>query len=120
MASELDDFLGRRCSLTKRQIECLSLQISRGNHLKNDGKEQRPHELIGVSEGAYYRVLGQAKKNVDQALYTMLLCSRMGIIQGEDLKRLVSLMAKAPSELPEAQREVISLVEVLVRKIVML
>jgi hypothetical protein len=120
MASELDDFLGRRCSLTKRQIECLSLQISRESQVKNDSREQRPHEQFGVSEGAYYRVLSQAKNNVDQAVYTILLCSRMGIIQGEDLKRLVNLMGKAPSELPEAQREVISLVDALVRKIVML
>ena len=78
MTSQLDDFLGSRSALTRRQIERLVLQIS----LQKGGNEGLEGEsgstLSGVSPGAYYRVLSQARSNIDQALYTVLLCSRMG------------------------------------------
>lgn len=120
MANDLDGFLAQHCSLTKRQIESLNLQISARRTLGRRDKEDRPHVISGVSEGSYYRVLGQARNNVEQAVYTMLLCSRMGLIQGGDLNRLLKMMGDAPSELPGGPDEVISLVEALVRKIVML
>ncbi len=120
MPSELNDFLAAQSSLTKRQIEVLSLQIEAQNTLRDSSKTERPHITAGVAEGSYYRVLSQAKNNIDQALYTMVLCSRMGILQGEDVNRLLKLMGRAPSELPGDPKEVISLVNALVRKIVML
>ena len=120
MPSELDAFLGEHCSLTKRQMEVLSLQIDAQNTIRDGSKTERPHITSGVAEGSYYRVLSQARQNIDQALYTMLLCSRMGILQGEDLNRLLKLISRAPSELPGDPKEVISLVDALVRKIVML
>lgn len=120
MPNELNEFLEKHCSLTKRQIECLSLQISARNTLGDGEKGERPHVADGVSEGSYYRVLGQAKNNINQALYTMLLCSRIGVIRDIDLNRLFNLMSKAPSEVSGSSEEVISLVEALVTKIVML
>ena len=57
MTSQLDDFLGSRSALTRRQIERLVLQIS----LQKGGNEGLEGEsgstLSGVSPGAYYRVL---------------------------------------------------------------
>lgn len=120
MTTELDDFLGNHSSLTKRQIECINLQISARNRTRDGSKSERPHNISGVSEGAYYRVLGQAKANVDQALYTILLCSRLGIIDGADFSRLLNLINRAPSDASESSKEVMSLVDALVRKIVML
>ena len=120
MASELDEFLAAHASLTTRQIECVSLQVSAKNRLGGRSQSERPHVIAGVTEGAYYRVLEQARRNIDQAVYTMLLCSRMGILQAEDLRRLVNLMAKTPFEDVQASKEVISLIDALVRKIVML
>lgn len=120
MVSDLNGFLEQNCSLTKRQIECLTLQISARNRVRDGEKGEKPYEVGGVSEGSYYRVLGQAKKNINQALYTMVLCSRMGLIQGVDLNRLLNLMSKVPLDNSEASGEVISLVEALVTKIVML
>ena|SRR5580658_5515707 len=120
MSSQLDDFLGAHSSLTRRQIECLSLQLSVQNRAEDEPKGESPHKISGVSEGSHYRVLSQAKNNVDQALYTLLLCSRMGIIQMEDFNRLLKLMNKAPSEVPESSEQVMLLVEALVKKIVML
>ena len=57
--------------------------------------------ISGVTPGAYYRVLSQARSNIDQALYTVLLCSRIGVIQMEDLRRLLDLVAR---RLPRSAR----------------
>jgi hypothetical protein len=121
MTTQLDDFLGARSSLTKKQIDRLILQIS----LQRGGTERVEGEsgptISGVSQGSYYRVLSQARSNIDQALYTVLLCSRIGVIQMEDLRRLLDLMAKAPSEVAEGDVDQLSaLVAALVKRIVML
>ena len=120
MSTELDDFLGSNSSLTRTQIRRLELQIS----LQNPGStvpEGGPSEVSGVSSGAYYRVLGQAKNNINQALYTILFCARIGAIEVEDLRRLLDLIAKAPSELAETEADqVMSLTDALVKKIVMI
>ena len=104
MPSDLDDFLESRSSLTRRQIERLTLQISlqRGGAPRARRRKSAP-TLSGVTPGAYYRVLSQARSNVDQALYTVLLCSRMGLLQMDDLRRLLDLIAKAPSEVAEQE-----------------
>jgi len=121
MASQLDDFLGSRSALTRRQIERLVLQIS----LQKGGNEGLEGEsgstLSGVSPGAYYRVLSQARSNIDQALYTVLLCSRIGVIQMEDLRRLLDMVSKAPSEVGEEESEqLVAVIDALVKRIVML
>ncbi len=118
MPSQLDDFLASQSSLTRVQIERLLLQFS----LQNDTSEgeSRP-KISGVSPGAYYRVLGQAKSNIDQALYTVLLCSRIGVLQMDDLRRLLDLVSKVPSDVADVEaQQVTQLVEALVKKIVML
>jgi len=120
MSSELDNFLGAHCSLTKRQIEVLSSQVSARNTLRNGLATEGMDRITRVSEGSHYRVLGQARKNVNEALYTMLLCSRMGILRSDDLFKLLLLINKAPSELDVSSNEVMSLVDALVRKIVMI
>ncbi len=120
MISDLDGFLERRSSLTKRQIECLNLQILARNAVKEGRKKKRFQEASSVSEGSYYRVLGQAKDNINQALYTVLLCSRMGIIQSGDFNRLLNLMSRAPAVVAGGSDDVIPLIDALVRKIVML
>src|SRR5208337_4312768 len=105
MNSQLDDYLGGRSSLTKKQIERLLLQIS----LQKGGPEgvegESRSRISGVSVGAYYRVLSQARSNIDQALYTVLLCSRIGVLQMEDLRRLLDLISKAPSEVAEGDTD---------------
>jgi hypothetical protein len=75
----------------------------------------------GVTPGAYYRVLRQAKSNVEEAIYTLLLADRVGLLQAEDFRRLLELISKTPRSLDEAEAsEVVSVVDALVRRIVML
>jgi hypothetical protein len=120
MTDDVDRFLEEHSSLTKRQIECVAQQISARSMVRDSKKKDRPDVIREVSEGSYYRVLSQAKNNINQAVYTTLLCSRMGLIQAGDLNRLLNLMSNAPSEMTGNSEEVISLVEALVRRIVML
>lgn len=119
MSSELDSFVEAHSSLTKTQIERLKVYISLSNELDPTVNEPG-YVTSGVSEGAYYRVLDQAKNNVNQALYTLLLCSRLGVIRTEEFTRLLNLVSKVPPGSTENTQEVISLVEALVKKIVML
>jgi hypothetical protein len=121
MPSDLDEFLAARSSLTRKQIERLTLHISlqRGGVSVSQG-ESAP-KMSGVTPGAYYRVLSQARQNVNQALYTVLLSSRMGVLQMDDLRRLLDMMAKAPSEVSEQDAaQLKALVDALVTRIVML
>ncbi len=121
MTSQFDDFLGGNSSLTRTQIRRLELQVSLQNPGALEAEGKKGSTISGVSPGAYYRVLGQAKNNIDQALYTILLCTRMGIIQMDDLRRLLDLISKAPSEVAEGDAEQLkSLVDALVNRIVML
>ena len=121
MTTQLDGFLAARSSLTKKQIARLPLQVSLQRGGNEGEKGESRSTMSGVSQGAYYRVLSQARSNINQALYTVLLCSRIGVIQMEDLRRLLDLMSKAPSEVAEGDVEQLSaLVAALVKRIVML
>jgi len=122
MTTQLDEFLGSRSSLTQTQIQRLMVQVSSQNPGKiGDESEESAAEISGVTQGAYYRVLSQAENNINQALYTLLLCSRLGVLKMDDLKRLLELVGKVPAEIPDSEvGQVTTLVEALVRKIVML
>lgn len=66
-------------------------------------------------------MLSQAKSNIDQALYTVLFCSRAGVLGMDDLRRLLDLLNKVPTDVGQAEsRQVEQLVEALVKRIVML
>jgi hypothetical protein len=119
MQSTLDQFLEARCSLTSTQIEAIALrkQLERG--------EISPREVMGVrgdkSPGSYYRVISQARSNITQSIYTLLLASRLGVTSLEDFQRLLVLMAKMPSQPSSLElQDVTSVVDALVKKLVML
>jgi len=120
MVAGLDDFLAERSSLTKRQVEVLMLQVFAGNTTEGMEDRGKRHIIAAVSEGSYYRVLSQAKKNVSEALYTMLLCSRMGILESSDMVRLLAMINNLHVEADGKSDEVTSLIDALVRKLVMI
>ena len=75
----------------------------------------------GVTPGAYYRTLLQAKSNVEEAIYTLLLSDRLGLLQIEDFRRLLDMISKTPGSLDEVESsEIVTLVDALVKRIVML
>ena len=119
MQSTLDQFLQARSSLTSTQIAVMSLrkQVERGDISTREAFESRGNK----SAGSYYRVTAQARANITQSIYTILLASRVGVTSLEDLQRLLLLMAKIPPEPSSAElADVTSVVEVLVKRLVML
>lgn len=121
MSLNLDQVIAGKSSLTNVQIETLMLQkrVLEGDLTVREAAKMRGR--YGVTAGAYHRVVGQARSKVEQALYTLLLCSRLGMLRSDDLRRLLDTVAKAPVELDaETSQQVASLVDALVRRIVML
>jgi len=121
MTSSLDTFLAVRSGLTAPQIETANLQqrVQKGEISVKIAASTRTPE--GVTEGAYFRVLSQAKVNVEEAIFTLLLSHRRGYVKLDDFRRLLDLLSTTPSDLDQADYEkVTSLVDVLVKRIVML
>jgi hypothetical protein len=121
LLSPLDRFLAQRSGLTKTQIETIELQQMVEKHEISPSKAASMRQPTGVTPGAFNRVLLQGKSNVESAIYTLLLSERVGLLRPEDFRRLLELISKTPGSLDEIESaEVISLVDALVRKIVML
>jgi len=121
LASPLDRFLVERSGLTSVQVETIELQKRVEKSEISGSKAASMRRPKGVTPGAYYRVLTQAKSNVEEAIYTLLLADSLGLLQIEDFRRLLELISKTPRSLDEAEAsEVVSVVDALVRRIVML
>ncbi|MEM3066151.1 MAG: hypothetical protein QXI81_02315 [Nitrososphaerota archaeon] len=72
--------LSERCSLTKKQLETLLIDLvleSRGIKLVVEEKAK----LRGVSKGSFLRTKKQAMDNVVKALYTVLLLGYLGLLE---------------------------------------
>jgi hypothetical protein len=71
--------LVRRSGLTKKQVETLLLDVMS----QRDGitmTSQQKAALRGVTKGAYTRTKQQALRNVQKALYTLLLLTYLGLL----------------------------------------
>jgi hypothetical protein len=124
MSSELKDTLAKNSSLTEIQIQSIILQKSvlKGDLSMKEALRERARDgRDAVTLGAYHRVLDQARGNIRESVYTLLLCTRLNVLKIEDLRRLLDTIAKTPAELdPDTAGQVTSLVEALVERIVML
>jgi hypothetical protein len=89
----LDDpitkILLKTSNLTKIQLETLLIDILAENYsdksLNYDEKGRLRLTKAAVSRGSFNRTLGQAKNNVTESIYTILLLSYLGIIQSTSL-----------------------------------
>jgi hypothetical protein len=71
--------LVRRSGLTRKQVETLLLDVMS----QRDGitmTSQQKAALRGVTKGAYTRTKQQALRNVQKALYTLLLLTYLGLL----------------------------------------
>jgi hypothetical protein len=121
LASHVDDLLAQSSSFTYPQVETLILQmrVLRGElSTKEAAKIRRNGE--GVTLGAYYRVVNQARDNAIAAIFTLLLSLRIGIIKLDELRRLLDLVSRLPPEIDDvSSNQVMSLVDAVVEKLVM-
>ena len=121
MVSPLDKFLAERCGLTQAQIETVNLQKMVGRREISARKAASMRTPEGVSAGAYHRVVVQAKTNIEEAIFTLLVSNRLELLRIEDFRRLLDLISRTPPDLDEAEcSEVMSLVDALVKRIVTL
>jgi len=76
-------------NLTKTQLETLLIDILAENYLDKslnyDEKGRLRLTKAAVSRGSFNRTLKQAKTNVTESIYTILLLSYLGIIQSTSL-----------------------------------
>jgi hypothetical protein len=89
----LDDpitkILLKTSNLTKTQLETLLIDILTENYadktLNYDEKGRLRLTRAGVSRGSFNRTLRQAKTNVTESIYTILLLGYLGVIQSTSL-----------------------------------
>jgi hypothetical protein len=76
-------------NLTKIQLETLLIDILAENYAEKPLNYEEKGKLrltkVAVSRGSFNRTLAQAKKNVTESIYTILLLGYLGVIQTTSL-----------------------------------
>src|SRR2546425_5300271 len=84
--------LGRLSALTEAQIESLQLRrrVIRGEISSKEAANLRtPHP---VKLGTYHRVLHQALRKLQSAIWTVIVGLNVGLVRAEELKRLIEVL----------------------------
>jgi hypothetical protein len=99
--------LAKNSNLTKTQLETLLIDILAekisGKTLKYDQKAKL--RLLAVSRGAFNRTLRQARRNVIQSIYTILLLGYLGVFEDTSLDPYLEIANKLQTYI-EAHRSV--------------
>ena len=79
------NILAKNSNLTKTQLESLLIDILAANlsgkSLKIDEKAKLRLSKEGISRGSFNRTLRQARRNVIQSIYTILLLGYLGVFE---------------------------------------
>lgn len=90
--------LARNSNLTKIQLETLLIDFlspnMAGKSLTNEEKALLRLTKAGISRGAFNRTLRQARKNVIQSIYTILLLGYLGIFDDTRLDQYLEAAGK--------------------------
>jgi len=77
--------LAKNSNISKTQLETLLIDVLANNMaekpLKNEEKAKLRLLKAGVSRGSFNRTLRQAKRNVIQSIYTILLLGYLGVFE---------------------------------------
>jgi hypothetical protein len=107
-------------SLTRIQVETLRLHLSVRKSEISLQNALKKRKNSAISRGTHYRILGQAKKNIREALFTVAIATQMDLVKPDDVQKLMSSISMIPANVdPEKLPEVLALVSVLVDRIVM-
>lgn len=118
--SALSEELTRLSSLTLVQVDTLKIQELIRKDAINRGDALKLRKAEGISRGTYYRILSQAKKNMRESLFTLVLGVQLGLIRAEDVERLLSTTSRIPSGVEEERiPEIVTLIRILIERIVM-
>ena len=100
--------LAKNSTLTKTQLETLLIDVLAENITDKDLKydEKARLRILAVSRGAFNRSLRQARHNVTQAIYTILLLGYLGVLEEISLEPYLEAANKLRSYI-DTQRELI-------------
>jgi hypothetical protein len=106
--------------LTQAQVQTLKIAIARRKHEINMEQALKTRNISGISRGTYYRVLRQARNNIKASLFTVAVAVHLGLVNVEDVERLILSASSIPDELdPTKAAEVLTLANALAERIVM-
>jgi hypothetical protein len=98
LSDPIAKILLKTSNLTKTQLETLLIDILAENHaekpLNYDEKGKLRLTKTAVSRGSFNRTLAQAKKNVTESMYTILLLGYLGVIQSTSLEPYLEVANK--------------------------
>ncbi len=108
-------------SLTEVQVKTLKLHLAVRDNIITLQKALESRKTSGISRGTHYRIVSQARANLERSLFTVAVGVQMGILDPSDLEKFIGSVSLVPAEV-DAERvpEVISLMRALVSKLVML
>jgi hypothetical protein len=111
-------------SLTEAQVETLRIEVSRRKNEINMEEALRTRKTSRktsrISRGTYYRVLQQARNNVKSSLFTLAVAVRLGVLNVEDVQRLIAKASSIPEEMdPEKAPQVLGLVNALAERVML-
>jgi hypothetical protein len=100
--------LAKNSNLTKIQLETLLIDVLAENIADKDLKydEKAKIRILAVSRGAFNRSLRQARHNVTQSIYTILLLGYLGVLEEISLEPYLEAANKL-KEYIDTQRELI-------------
>lgn len=105
--------------LTEKQVESLLsyMKVARGEMRLRDAAAERS---TPVTVGSYYRTVQQAKQKVRASVVTLAIAVSIGVVQGDDIRRLFDLVGKGSARLSEEETgRFVAVLDALLDKIVM-
>ena len=108
LSDPLVKILIKNCNLTKIQLETLLIDVLAENIADKDLKydEKAKLRILAVSRGAVNRSLRQARHNVTESIYTILLLGYLGILEEISLEPYLEAANKLKAYV-NTQRELI-------------
>ena len=110
--------LGKLSVLTEAQIESLQLyrRVLRGEiNSKEAANLRTPHP---VKVGTYHRVLDQALRNLQSAIWTVIVGLDLGFVRAEELNRLIEVLPTNLEPEETRQEELLDVIRAVVRRVV--
>ncbi len=108
-------------SLTEVQIDTIKLQKRIVRHEITLQEALVTRKTLPIRKGTHYRILGQAKKNIEESLLTVAIGVQLGVLKVEDVRKLIETVSRIPADVDQAKLQEIMLVTgTLAKRIVML
>jgi len=106
-------------SLTDVQLETLELHLALKRNELTMEEALKKRKISGISRGSHYRILGQAKHNIRQSMFTLAIATRLRLVKEEEVQKFVASVMMIPTSL-DAERipDVLALLSALAERIV--